>query len=748
MANSIKEYTAQASISYVTSFITPDYLEGRGDTDIKVYVDSVLQSTSHYNLNGTSLNFLAGHVPTEGQEIRIVRNTSQDARLTDYTDGSLLDAETLDRDANQTFYMAQEAVDLSSVTNTAAGSFYYSQGQEPQDVAVGTLWYDLDSAPNVLKIKTSDGWDFAAPVRASYTFTQASPEFDAGINHPLCSFTTSVYTNSTWVFLNGVKLRAASSVANIDVDGDYFYDYAHNNLFLLDITADDVLTLEVVTGGGDGTIIIQEGGSSSGGSSSGGTATLDQETLNDINQAVLEAQGYSAAAAAQAGVALGYATTASNHAGTALAQAGLALGHANNASNIKDDIDEIKGQIDSTASIISGQASTVSEKAGEVEQDLIDVQGHIQTIENHVSTASGHASDASGFANDASGFATAASGHSTDAQGFASQASDKASEAVQAANNIGAVGDVATHAQNAQDAAGQAQADAATVAGVVEAVNGSVSDAAGHVSTALGHASDAQQFALSASGHAVTATNAKNSTLEAIDNFTIDTAAAAQSAIDASGFADAASGHASTAAGHASTAAASAGVVESANASKDQALLFKQQAEAAANVSTDALNGWAVLSNNTISTYGSNDTALISSTRFDITAPNGVKINNVPTAKFAMVVGLDASSPTLENTQPDFGYINGEQLTLERLGVGQYRVKLGTGAWSSLFYNNTADYQVTAQFNNPSSGAHENTLVDIRINKNVEYFDVTITSRDDSSVGIDDGEVILFLYEI
>ena len=743
MANSNKEYTAQADISYNTSFITPDYLEGRGGTDIKVYVDAVLQPTSNYNLNGTYLNFLVGNVPTEGQKIRIVRTTSQDARLTDYTDGSLLDAETLDRDANQTFYMAQEAMDLSSVTNTAAGSFYYSQGQEPQDVVIGTLWYDLDSAPNVLKIKTEDGWDFASPVRATYTFTAASDEYDAGINHPLCSFVTSVYTNSTWVFLNGIKLRAASSRDNIDTDGDYFYE--DGQLYLLDLVAEDVLTLEVVTGGGDGTVIIQQTG---GGSSSGGTATLDQETLNDINQAVLDAQGYSSAAAAQALAALGHASAASNHAGTALAQAGIALGHATNASNIKDDIDQIKGQIDSTASIISGQASTVSDKAGDVEQDLIDVQGHIQTIENHVSTASGHASDASGFANDASGFANDASGHSSDAQGFASQASDKAGEAVQAANNIGAVGDVATHAQNALDAAGRAEDDAATVAGVVEAVSGSVSAAAGHVSTALGHASDAQQFAGAASGHAVTATNAKNSTIDAIDNFTIDTTAAAQSASDASGFADAASDFADAASGHASTAAASAGVVESANASKDQALIFKQQAEAAANVSTDALNGWAVLSNNTISTYGSNDTALISSTRFDITAPNGVKINNVPTAKFAMVMGLDASSPTLENTQPDFGYINGEQLTLERLGVGQYRVKLGTGAWSSLFYNNTADYQVTAQFNNPSSGAHENTLVDIRINKNVEYFDVTITSRDDSSVGIDDGEVILFLYEI
>lgn len=212
MANSNKEYTAQADISYNTSFITPDYLEGRGDTDIKVYVDAVLQPTSNYNLNGTYLNFLVGNVPTEGQKIRIVRTTSQDARLTDYTDGSLLNAETLDKDSDQTFYMAQEALDEANRTIVGASQFYYSQEAPPQNPAKGTLWYHLNETANELRIWDGVEWHFAAPALSTTTFTKTDSQFSATFAGDASLVASEVFNvpemnRNTVVYLNGIRLR-------------------------------------------------------------------------------------------------------------------------------------------------------------------------------------------------------------------------------------------------------------------------------------------------------------------------------------------------------------------------------------------------------------------------------------------------------------------------------------------------------------------------------------------------------------
>jgi len=103
---SITEY----DYSGQTSFTTPSYLQA---DNISVTVNGVTKTRgTAYTLSGTQVAFTAGNIPNTGDKIRIKRASSQSTRQVDYTDGSMLKAQTLDDDANQLFYMAQEALDI------------------------------------------------------------------------------------------------------------------------------------------------------------------------------------------------------------------------------------------------------------------------------------------------------------------------------------------------------------------------------------------------------------------------------------------------------------------------------------------------------------------------------------------------------------------------------------------------------------------------------------------------------------
>ena len=254
MANSIKEYIAGTNpdgttytVSAAYNYTTPDYLTGRGATDIKVYVGGELQPTSDYVLSGTSLNFLNTALPTAGQTIRIERNSNQEARLTDYTEGALLTAETLDADATQIFHVAQEAYDQSRVTNTAAGKFYYSQTDEPENPVVGTLWYNLNKTPNILEIYDGEGWYPAAPLKHTTTYSQSDFIALGGGNAVLRNVT---FNTSTELYLNGVKLVQGQVFADLAADADFYYDTSQTpQIVMPELSADDTLDVVTFTGG-------------------------------------------------------------------------------------------------------------------------------------------------------------------------------------------------------------------------------------------------------------------------------------------------------------------------------------------------------------------------------------------------------------------------------------------------------------------------------------------------------------------
>ena len=253
MANSIKEYKYESEHGNSPMYTAPDYLEGRAATVIQVWVgdsngmQTQLVQGTDYSISGTVVT-IDNYTLTLGSYVYIKRVSSPDARLTHYVDGSLLTSDTLDADANQLFYLAQEALDEASKTNLAAGTFYHAGGSAPFRVVNdeqlpppnGTLWYDISSSPNVLKVYDGTNWDLAAPLRASYTFTNQSDGYLNGsaFNSPIDSIETNVWTPSSWVFLNGVKLNEAEDIDDIDDGtpsatgtGDYYYNTEGGKLY-------------------------------------------------------------------------------------------------------------------------------------------------------------------------------------------------------------------------------------------------------------------------------------------------------------------------------------------------------------------------------------------------------------------------------------------------------------------------------------------------------------------------------------
>ena len=264
MANSIKEYKYYDGQGSNATYTAPDYLEGREDTDIQVWVGdehhmiTQLVKDTDYTIVGSQVT-IDGYTLTDGEYVYIKRVSSPDARLTDYVSGSLLTADTLDADANQIFYLTQEAMDEASRANLAAGAFYYAGESAPKrivnnnevDPPKGTLWYDTGSSPNVLRIWDGTEWYYATPLKVTHTFTQTSSEYTSGaqFGSSVDNVETTNYSSRSDVFLNGVKLSPASDVANIDTDGDYFYSTDTNRLHFKSINPDDVLTVETFVGG-------------------------------------------------------------------------------------------------------------------------------------------------------------------------------------------------------------------------------------------------------------------------------------------------------------------------------------------------------------------------------------------------------------------------------------------------------------------------------------------------------------------
>lgn len=370
MAYSYTEYTGGGSITTSTIYTAPPYLEGRGSTDIKVTVDGSGKIEGfHYELAGTAVTFKAGYLPTNGQTIRITRSSSQATRLNDYADASLLTADTLDADANQLFFIAQEALDTASETNLAAGTFYFSQANAPSVTVRGTLWYDLTATPNILKVYNGTEWEAAVPIHDTKVYKNAvnssqgilavsdASGLGLGSNYTDKSYITDTAFNSSgFVFLNGVKLVAGDAITDIAGGfGDYFHDAATNRVYFTDISDSDELVIETFSGS-----FSQE--------------VTDKEAAAQVAKTAAEAAQNAAETAKTAAEtaetnAAGHSSTASGHKDTATTQAGIATTKAGEAATSA-----------STAATKASEAATSASNAATSESNAASTLANAVTL--------------------------------------------------------------------------------------------------------------------------------------------------------------------------------------------------------------------------------------------------------------------------------------------------------------------------------------------------------------------------------
>jgi hypothetical protein len=104
MANSFIEYTGDGSTTAYT--ITFNYL---ATADVKAFLNGT--ATTAFSVNGQTLTF--NSAPASQTSILIERDTPKASRLVDFSDGAILSEADLDKNANQLFFISQEAVDTA-----------------------------------------------------------------------------------------------------------------------------------------------------------------------------------------------------------------------------------------------------------------------------------------------------------------------------------------------------------------------------------------------------------------------------------------------------------------------------------------------------------------------------------------------------------------------------------------------------------------------------------------------------------
>lgn len=94
------------------------------EDDVKLYVAGVEDTgRTVQNANPASGGEVVPSVtPGASDEVVVVRETSRDSRLVDYTQPSILTEEDLDADSLQAFYMSQESIDQANVATATANA--------------------------------------------------------------------------------------------------------------------------------------------------------------------------------------------------------------------------------------------------------------------------------------------------------------------------------------------------------------------------------------------------------------------------------------------------------------------------------------------------------------------------------------------------------------------------------------------------------------------------------------------------
>ena len=273
MSNSYS-YNTYTGDGVVTNFTCKPFID---KNHIKVYVNGQLKTLDvDYTIADGSTLVSFTSAPASGDAVRLARESNPSTRLTDYSDASLLTADQMDQDANQLFFLTQEALDTASETNLATNKFYTAQVAVPDDPSLGDLWYDINAT--TLKVYNGTVWEIAAPVSKTLTF-EGFGDFYAGTAGYTYVIVPDLNANAM-VFLNGVKQVQADDLADVLVSGDYFCDTAFNRVYFPTLTMGD--SIEVVLNVSAGYFVQGSVGGGSGGGDGSFSLTYNEDAQKYI----------------------------------------------------------------------------------------------------------------------------------------------------------------------------------------------------------------------------------------------------------------------------------------------------------------------------------------------------------------------------------------------------------------------------------------------------------------------------------
>ena len=210
MAFALDTYTGNNSS---TSFsVTFPYIE---QAHVIVTVDGTTKTlnTDYTFSNSSTITFTTA--PALNAVIKFTRASNQTARLVDYQDGSTLTEATLDQDGNQTFFMAQEAIDkVGDAIGLNASNVWDAQNKRITNVADPTGNQDAATKTYVDGILTTNN---TAVANATTQANNAAASATAAANSQSSASASAATATSQATAAANSATAAANSASSVTV---------------------------------------------------------------------------------------------------------------------------------------------------------------------------------------------------------------------------------------------------------------------------------------------------------------------------------------------------------------------------------------------------------------------------------------------------------------------------------------------------------------------------------------------------
>ncbi len=206
MALSYVAYTANGSTQQFD--LTFSYIE---QSHIKVYVNNVEDSSFTW-INSSRIQ--TASMPSNGQVVKIERNTPTDSRLVDFQDGSTLTETDLDKSANQNFYTVQENLDdISDCLKKDNTAVYDAGSVRIKNLAAPTSGSDAATKTYIDTQTTSAATSATA---AATSATAAATSATASATSATASATSATAANTAKTAAETAETNAETAETNAE----------------------------------------------------------------------------------------------------------------------------------------------------------------------------------------------------------------------------------------------------------------------------------------------------------------------------------------------------------------------------------------------------------------------------------------------------------------------------------------------------------------------------------------------------